>query len=284
MLCLGSTIAILVAGRLLQGASSAVIGTIGLALLADTVGHEGIGQAVGWVSLSMSLAILVAPLMGGVVYARAGYYAVYYMAFGLIVIDILLRLLLIEKKTATQWHRSDEQSQDTNEVMPWPQNPQTAATDLSEKQGVSPKIISPPLPTKKRLKVPLVLSLLSSYRLLSAIWCTFAISLLLTSWDAVLPLRVYHLFRWGSLGRCCRVHCCRFRTILRDVTCLRESFAQETYLTVHYLVESGRADPKSTIGAGLIFLPLLLPSFLAPLVGRYSDVSTFLGDFFPFWY
>ena len=200
MLCLGSTLQILIVGRLLQGISSSVVATIGLALLADTVGSEGVGQAMGWVSLSMSLAILLAPLLGGVVYAKAGYYAVYYMAFGLIVIDIALRLLLIEKKAAKQWDISEKQSQGTAEALPQPDSPDTSATAYSKSTTSSVHTSSTLAPGKRRFKVPVVLSLLSSYRLLSAIWCTFAISLLLTSWDAVLPLRVFHLFGWTSLG------------------------------------------------------------------------------------
>lgn len=38
---------------------------------------------MGYVTMSMSVAVLVAPLLGGVVYARAGYFAVFYMAFGM---------------------------------------------------------------------------------------------------------------------------------------------------------------------------------------------------------
>ncbi|KAK3081186.1 hypothetical protein LTR53_020486, partial [Teratosphaeriaceae sp. CCFEE 6253] len=51
----------------------------------------------------MSLAILLAPLLGGVVFAAAGYYAVFAMAFGLIVLDVILRLFMIEKKIAVRW-------------------------------------------------------------------------------------------------------------------------------------------------------------------------------------
>ena len=219
MLCLGSSISILVAGRFLQGVAGGVVVTIGLALMVDTVGHEDIGQAVGWMALSISVANLVAPLLGGVVYARAGYYAVYYMAIALIVVDIILRLLLIERKTAKKWQTSDEEIQER-----LPGSPHHSEAESSVPTQDSPVTASSlSLKKKKRFSTPLVFSLLSSYRLISAIWCAFAISLLMTAFDAVLPLRVYKLFGWSSLG------------------------------------------------AGLIFLPLLLPSFAAPLVGKYSD-------------
>ena len=103
MLCVGTSVGLLVAGRLLQGMSAAVVWTAGLALLADTVGSERIGQAVGYVSIAMSLGILLAPLLGGIVYAKGGYYSVFAMGFALIVVDIFFRLTLVEKKVAMKW-------------------------------------------------------------------------------------------------------------------------------------------------------------------------------------
>lgn len=291
MLCFGSHIAVLVAGRILQGISAAIVWTVGLALLVDTVGQKEVGQVMGYVSISMSVAILVAPLLGGVVYDRAGYYGVYYMAFALIVLDIILRMTMIEKKVAGKWDREKEpisapgltegenarpfsQRRDS-----WPPHPELVLhMTLSEKKlarkwtikdvrrpesynppeelvtppgskRISPlsnpdTIIEEPEPAShtnslshcqhqpespsaaspiKDRKRPPVFILLSSRRLLSALYCALVQSALLTAWDAVLPLRVSKLFGWHSLG------------------------------------------------AGLIFLPLVLPSFIAPLVGAFSD-------------
>lgn len=107
LLCLGKTVALLVVGRLLQGLSAAIVWSVGLALLADTMGRN-IGYAMGYVAIAMSVGLLVAPVIGGAVYAAAGYYAVYYIAFAVIFCDIVLRLVLIEKKVARQWITDDE--------------------------------------------------------------------------------------------------------------------------------------------------------------------------------
>ncbi|CAL8582856.1 hypothetical protein XPA_008500 [Xanthoria parietina] len=108
LLCFGHTIAVLVTGRLLQGISAAIVWTVGLALLVDTVGQKEIGQVMGYISISMSVSILVAPLLGGVVYDRGGYFGVYYMAFALIIVDIILRTVMIEKKVACKWEKQDQ--------------------------------------------------------------------------------------------------------------------------------------------------------------------------------
>ncbi|KAF2721364.1 MFS general substrate transporter [Polychaeton citri CBS 116435] len=108
MLCAGSSLGMLAAGRALQGVSAAVVWVVGLALLVDTVGPEEVGVAMGYVGLSMSLALLIAPLLGGIVFAKSGYYAVFSMAFGLIVLDVLLRFVMVEKKVAARFEVDGE--------------------------------------------------------------------------------------------------------------------------------------------------------------------------------
>lgn len=80
---------------------------VGLALLADTVPQEHLAQAMGYVGLGMSLGILIAPMLGGIVFDHAGYNAVFAMAYVLVGVDIILRLLLVEKKVAARWNPDD---------------------------------------------------------------------------------------------------------------------------------------------------------------------------------
>lgn len=110
-LCLGRTIALLIIGRILQGLSAAIVWTVGLALMVDTV-PDKIGEAMGYSAIAMSMGLLVSPAIGGAVFAAKGYYAVYYIAFGCIFLDIILRLILIEKKIARQWISDEEESLD----------------------------------------------------------------------------------------------------------------------------------------------------------------------------
>ncbi|KAI9722180.1 MAG: hypothetical protein M1828_004863 [Chrysothrix sp. TS-e1954] len=106
LLAIGTSVPLLVVGRLLQGLSGAIVWTTGLALLVDTVGPKHVGQYMGYLSLSLSLAILLGPLLGGVVFATAGasgYESVFAMCWALIGADIVLRVLMIEKKVAKKW-------------------------------------------------------------------------------------------------------------------------------------------------------------------------------------
>ena len=255
MLCVGNSIAVLATGRVLQGISAAVVWVVGLALLVDTVGPDEVGQAMGYVSLSMSLAMLVAPLLGGVVFAAAGYYAVFAMSFGLMVLDIFLRLVMIEKKVAARWlspqtrqaepktvpatdARQSVNDIEMDAVTKDDANAQVATDQPVDRpdlqRGVTTKSTrsaaeevlresTPPLLKHWTARLPPVIWLLSSRRLLSAVWACTVQAILLTAFDSILPLFVRDTFHWDSLG------------------------------------------------AGLIFLPIVVVSFIGPVVGYLSD-------------
>ena len=257
LLCLARSVALMVVGRLLQGCAAGVVWTVGMALMVDTVGQKDIGQLLGYVGISMSVGIIVAPLVGGVVYQRSGYYAVYYVCFGLLALDIAMRLALVEKKIAAQWDdvvgvkaegvaretgpNEEVREEDstvvevrekeadvpagtsttstftTNEASAPTQLPATNTTANSpETDPVSPS----PRPLSR---LPPILTLLKSRRILAALWGCLIQASILTAFDSVLPLFVSRTFSW------------------------------------------------SPTGAGLIFIPVLLPGFLAPLFGALSD-------------
>jgi MFS family permease len=236
LLQLGSSIGILVLGRVLQGISAAVVWVVGLALLVDTVPQAELGQAMGLVFLAMSLGVLVGPLFGGFLFEKAGYNAVYAMAYGFIGFDIVLRLLMIENKPTAR----SEIDQTTEIVL---DDTSSIETEL-EKMGPKTKDIeagkeiivqvnssssfpipgsdsdSTQAPKKKR---PAILVLLRSRRLLSCLWGVMAVATLGSQFDSVLPIHVSETFAWTSTA------------------------------------------------AGLAFLPITLTAFLSPIVGWGVD-------------
>jgi len=204
---------------------------------------------MGYVELSMSLAMLVAPLLGGIVFEAAGYYAVFAMAFGLVAVDVLLRLVLIEKKVAAQWvvedgpgvqEEKDQSAEQTRSTVAETNDVEASATPASqpaddEKSAAGVEchssIVGPGtdrMPEKTFISrmtanLPPVLSLLASRRILSAIWVSTIQATLFLSFDAILPLFVRDTFNWNSSG------------------------------------------------AGLIFLPMMIPSFIGPVIGNLCD-------------
>ncbi|KAG6358785.1 hypothetical protein INS49_012304 [Diaporthe citri] len=247
-LCLGRTIALLIIGRILQGLSAAIVWTVGLALMVDTV-PDKIGEAMGYSAIAMSMGLLVSPAIGGAVFAAKGYYAVYYIAFGCIFLDIILRLILIEKKIARQWISDQEESSGSSPGAAGESAGETAeaaeAPEMSvmhdEKQvgGAGPghdggnsnidseaTAVPPAAPSivasGRTAKHP-KLRLLKSRRLLAANFGIIIQAGAMISWDTVGPLFVKDTFNWSSTA------------------------------------------------AGLIFFAIFIPAFISPVVGWMCD-------------
>jgi MFS family permease len=255
LLCLGSSILILIFGRLLEGLSTAVTWTSGLALLVDTVGQEEIGKIMGWCSISTNAAMLLGPLLGGTVFERSGYYAVFTMAFGVIFLDAVLRLVVVEKKIAAQWfcvtvakkrytirlcdivakerywiklynaagtpHITSSSQIEPISSMGFLEMTGTHDSDTSvtDHQGTSLRNIR----FCSICNLPPVITLLRSTRLLVALWGSLVQAAIFCAFDSVLSLFVHRTFGWNSSG------------------------------------------------AGMIFLPIVIPSLTAPLVRQMAD-------------
>ncbi|KAL8898537.1 MAG: hypothetical protein Q9192_002030, partial [Flavoplaca navasiana] len=83
--------------RLVQGASTASVNSIGTAIYADAFTDHGLGLAMGVLDLSMTLGLVSGPVIGGLLYHYHGYRAVFTSAFVLIALDLALRLLVLER-------------------------------------------------------------------------------------------------------------------------------------------------------------------------------------------
>ena len=95
-LALGTTLPVLLIARILEGLSTAIVCTLGYALLNDAVGAEHIGKAMGYTSVALSLGLFTGPVIGGVLYEYGGYFQVFLPALCLIAAEIILRVTIIE--------------------------------------------------------------------------------------------------------------------------------------------------------------------------------------------
>ena len=74
--CLGRSIAAFIIARILQGCSSTFTWIAGLALLSDTVGRLKIGNTIGFCSIRLKGALLIAPMNGGLLLEKSGFISV----------------------------------------------------------------------------------------------------------------------------------------------------------------------------------------------------------------
>ncbi|KAI4115910.1 MAG: hypothetical protein LQ338_007794 [Usnochroma carphineum] len=198
MLFLGQTVPVLVLARILQGTSAAVVWTIGLALVLDTVGPGNLGKTIGSIFGFISIGELAAPVLGGVLYNKAGYPGVFGIGFAILAIDFIMRLLLIEKKTAARWEMGDasEEHAEGQDDTGADQEDANEEEPLLHKEEDSYKV---PEGQNKVVRGFPILYCLRDPRLLTALLLAFNQATLLATFDATIPTEAEQLFGFDSL-------------------------------------------------------------------------------------
>ncbi|PYH96206.1 MFS amine transporter [Aspergillus ellipticus CBS 707.79] len=199
-----TSVTALVVARTLQGLSAAVVWTVGLALVVDTVGKDQVGAAMGYVSMALTVGTVFGPFIGGIMLSRVSYHSVFILAIGLIVLDISLRLVMIERKSASQWMGDDATTDGETEGLlrgggggggyaAIPQDCAPTAVPGADEVG------DEPLSAGKKTSVPGIVRLIYSGRLLVVLIATVADAIMYSAFDTVLPLYVMKTFDWGPL-------------------------------------------------------------------------------------
>ncbi|KAH7398354.1 major facilitator superfamily domain-containing protein [Pyrenochaeta sp. MPI-SDFR-AT-0127] len=191
LLALGRSVPVLALARLLQGASGGVVWTIGLAIIIETVGQENLGKTMGTIFSFISVAGLFSPTIGGLLYTKSGYTGVFGVGIGLVGVDFILRLLMVEKKVAAKYFSSPEPQLDERE--------DTEDTPLLSNASSTPRKYRLSEPKNRFTRAFPILLLLGDTALLTAIWIGFMQAMLLGAFDATVPLVASEQFGFNSL-------------------------------------------------------------------------------------
>lgn len=153
---------------------------------------------------TISVGELIAPVLGGILYDRTGASGVFGLAVGIIAVDFIMRLLMVEKKTAARYDTSLAGGAATNAA-----NPREHETgneengEATEEDALLPSTKDDIYtikhePNKFVRSVP-ILYCLRNPRLLMAFGLSFIQAILLAVFDATIPTEAQTLFGFNSL-------------------------------------------------------------------------------------
>ncbi|VDC00288.1 unnamed protein product [Peniophora sp. CBMAI 1063] len=151
--------------RALQGISSSVVWIVALALLCDTAPEKYVGRQLGMAMTGMTLGMLIGPPVGGALFNRFGFRGP--CIFGVIItmIDLVGRLLIIERKDAIRYGfdpalvLEEQDAEKSENDAPAIDDAQGSVNDTRERVSSSPLAV--------------IVKLAKSPRALTALFCTF---------------------------------------------------------------------------------------------------------------
>lgn len=222
-------------GRLIQGLSAAVVWVVGLAIIADTGDADNMAFLMSFPGIGLSLGVFLGPFIGGIVYERSGYYAVYYICFAVLVLDILLRLFMLERsqlfslrhKRAIELSQREDMESLSPELREYvaryisfrddTEEYNQRACELQEKFGPKIKIFG------RSYTLPVFIMLLYNRRVACAVFLGMSMAWVTSALDSTMTLHLEEIFNFNSLQ------------------------------------------------SGLVFLAVAAPSVIEPLAGKLSD-------------
>lgn len=211
MLCVAKAVWLYMLGRVFQGLSAAVVWTVGLAIIADTGTADNMAFLMSFPGIGSAVGIFFGPFLGGVVYKKAGYYAVFYVCFGALILDIVLRLFMLEKGQLRKYrHERAVQLSNADSATLSPelfaymerylQEPVSSGEADKAKQREMQDLYGDHITVRgKRYKVPLLLSLMRHPRVANAVLLGIALAWMQASLDTTIPLHLADIFGYDSL-------------------------------------------------------------------------------------
>ncbi|KAH9990464.1 major facilitator superfamily domain-containing protein [Xylariaceae sp. FL0662B] len=197
ILAFARSVTAFIAARLVQGLATAMLYVVGRAIVVDAVSVEHLGHYSGYTGAAETLGFTLGPVAGGPLYRAAGYGAVSGLAFGVLAIDLLLRMALIEKKKAVHYYQGEGMVTSAAGLLADTEDYRygalgTDASPISEGTHVGPAV---PIGLKYQ-----ALQLVRKPNFLLALWVPVVLGVIYSAFETVLPKFVQDTFHWTSLG------------------------------------------------------------------------------------
>ncbi|KAJ5157656.1 uncharacterized protein N7482_008756 [Penicillium canariense] len=206
------SLAVLIIARGLQGLSGAAVWVVGLAIVADNVPPERVGEAMGHTTIALTWGFVLGPTIGGVMYEKLGFYGTFSIPASLIVVDVVLRFAMIEESGAIQPDKSglcspagEHQNHPYGTFAAredeysgyFSSGEDTASEEASLIRASSPCFEHARMTNEKTATI---LDLLQSPRLPLALAATVVMAVNFSALETTLPLFVMETFNWSSSG------------------------------------------------------------------------------------
>ncbi|CCM06336.1 uncharacterized protein FIBRA_08590 [Fibroporia radiculosa] len=198
---------LMILARVFQGFSSSIIWVAGLALICDTAPESSVGRQLGIAMSGASIGSIVGPPVSGELYSAFGFRSPFIFGIILTMIDLVGRLLIIERKHALRWGIDPAAPSVSPEAVveavadAAPPSSSKEETPDTEKGGlehaVTPVSESPAVPHRISL-IAMLGKLLRSSRAWAACIGTLIYGVIISSQEPSLPLYLQAVWNFNA--------------------------------------------------------------------------------------
>ncbi|KKK17328.1 hypothetical protein AOCH_002451 [Aspergillus ochraceoroseus] len=182
-------------GRIIQAIAGAAAWVIGFALLVDNVAREHVGNMIGIAMSFVTAGIVGGPMVSGVLLEWIGYWGAWSVPLGVLVLDIIARLVLIDPA-------------DIPKVCPDP--PTSRQPEPGESTGLLSGVVTPAshadatatataTATANATAEGFYRTILGDLRVLAGLANALMTSFIMAGFNTTLPVHLRDIFGWGSL-------------------------------------------------------------------------------------
>ncbi|KAB8232380.1 major facilitator superfamily domain-containing protein [Aspergillus alliaceus] len=194
-IALGPSLSFLFLGRLIQALASSIMWVAGLTTVTQNVQIQHIGMVYAIVSMAIGAGTSAGPMLSGVLFQLASYWAAWSSAFAVIAADIAFRLLMLENPRPNEncVLMSYYAEATTGDSCPHGSSDSERVPFLRDKDDDSTTMSDKPAPPSFYRCV------FSKPNFVGGVYSSFIFGLLLTAFNATLPLHVREVFHSGGM-------------------------------------------------------------------------------------
>ncbi|KAH8647735.1 putative MFS transporter [Xylariales sp. PMI_506] len=213
MLAWARSVWVMFVGRILQATAGSAAWIICLATLADVVGPDNIGKALGSAMSFVTAGITMGPVISGAALQLWGYWPTWSVPLALLGIDLVARLLMLERRdlglpsgAASEEATSGPPMSDVAEPRVCSESTTSETSSLLSDgssvhgyQSIGPLVENPVDPTGDVRMTGFYRVMLRDPSVLAALFSTMSYALAVSGFNATIPLHLRDRFGWGTL-------------------------------------------------------------------------------------
>ncbi|EIT82975.1 major facilitator superfamily domain-containing protein [Aspergillus flavus] len=184
-LSLASQLVWLFIGRFFQCITSNALWIVGMSTMAENLGSEHMGKISGLTTTLTATGTTTGPVLAGLLFELGGYWCAWTGAAAFLLLDIIMRLIMIEKRVKP--HQGNEDENEDGEQDPLLQNQPPRLEEDGEGSGSEVRGWRFHV---RLFRVP---------RFSAGVFCAFVYAVLVGCFESTLAVHVRAVFGWGAL-------------------------------------------------------------------------------------